>query len=115
MYELKWKAGPSVEGVSSLQPTLAAATAQKFWGRLHQRELKKTWAFDESGRFSQVVDYTFDTSEGRDMVRGPAQALGWKERMPLTAKIGLVFTIFGVAVAVITMVALIVVALLGAF
>lgn len=108
LYELNWRVGTSVEEVASLQPTLAEATAESKSGRLYHRETRKTWAFDESGRFAKVVDYSFNTSEGRDMIRGPAKALGWKERMPLKAKIGILVGILGGAIAIITAIALVV-------
>ncbi|GAB3887945.1 hypothetical protein [Terrabacter terrigena] len=35
----------------------------------------------DTGKVGKVVDYSFRAGEGRDLVRGVARELGWKERM----------------------------------
>ena len=35
----------------------------------------------DTGKVGKVVDYSFRAGEGRDLVRGVAKELGWKERM----------------------------------
>ena len=35
----------------------------------------------DTGKVGKVVDYSFRAGEGRDLIRGVAKELGWKERM----------------------------------
>jgi hypothetical protein len=110
--DLEWFGGVSLE--DGMRPRLSGSAAVQT-GRLNHRAFRKSWAFDEQGRFRKVVDYSFDSGEGRDLIRRAARSLGWRERMPISVKIALVAAVVGGAGAVVTVVVLLVAALLGLF
>lgn len=86
-FELTWHRGLDVSGGVPV-PRLGARVSRHL-GRLEKKSFQKTWAVSEQGRFEKVVDYRFDASEGRDLVRGPAGELGWTEVRGTAEKIGL--------------------------
>lgn len=47
---------------------------------------EKIWALSDRGRIEPVVDYKFNSREGRDLIRLVARQLGLKERQPLSVK-----------------------------
>lgn len=77
--ELRW-----VAGVPSLHGSYVRQT-----GRIREFGFEKTWAFDEDGRFRKVVDYSFSTGEGLELIRGVAERLGLEERQPAVVKVAL--------------------------
>ena len=88
---LEWEAG---------SPRLGA-TVERFVGRKYELSFQKTVAVSERARVEQVVDYTFDSEEGRRLVRAAAKEQGLKEHMPLNAKIGLWVALLVIVVMVI--------------
>jgi hypothetical protein len=51
-------------------------------GRVYEKSMRKEWGVDlKDGHVGKVVDYSFDSSEGRDLIRGVATEQGWSERM----------------------------------
>ncbi len=111
---LEWFGGYSLaEGTHPRLALGAGLTVQK--GRIDLRSFRKSWAFDEQGRFRKVADYSFDFGEGQELVRDAARSLGWRERMPLSVKIGIAAAVVGGVGAAVTIVALLVAALLGKF
>ena len=83
--QLRWTAGV---------PSLGSASLQK--GRVIQYSSKKTWAFDQSGSFRPVVDYRFDSEEGRSVIVELGKQLGLLQRMSGYAKVGLVFALIAI-------------------
>jgi hypothetical protein len=67
----------------------ASASASRQVGRVKEFGVQKVWAFDENGNFGTVVDYRFNSEEGRDMVTMIGERLGLKQERGTSAKIGL--------------------------
>ncbi len=88
--ELGWRVGAAAE-----QEPVASFQFSHARGRIYGRSTRKTFAWDERGRYGAVVDYHLDHSEGRNLVRTAKRELGWTERMPVSAKIGLVAGLIG--------------------
>lgn len=103
-YELSWKRGADVSGDTPV-PTLGARISRSV-GRLESKSFRRTYAVDEHGEYGKVVDYRFDSAEGRRLIREPAAQLGWREKAGTAQKVGV-----SVAVAALVL-ALVVVALL---
>lgn len=80
-------------------------------GRIITKRYEKIWALDDTGAVRPVVDYRFDSNEGRDLVRACAERLGMRERLPLTARVGIAAAAFALLVAVVAVVVVLVVAL----
>jgi hypothetical protein len=70
---------------------------------------------DEHGRLRPVVDFRFDSEEGRQLVTGVAEQLGLTQRRGTAEKIGLVAAIIGGGGAVVTAVTVLVMVVLGKF
>lgn len=104
-YELSWKRGADVSGGVPV-PTLGGRVSRSM-GRLESKSFEKTYAVDEQGQFGKVVDYSFDSAEGRKLIREPAAQLGWREEAGAAQKIGV-----AVAAGAIVLVLVIVVLLL---
>lgn len=52
-------------------------------GRVLEKSFRKEWGVDlDTGAVGRVVDYTFSSSEGRDLIRHVATAQGWSESRP---------------------------------
>jgi hypothetical protein len=91
--QVRWDAGGSDAGGLSLH---AEKSVQR--GRVHSWSFQKELGVDtETGEAGQVVDYSFASGEGRDLIRQAAESLGWRERMGRDQRIGLAFA--GIAVA----------------
>ncbi|WP_102141305.1 hypothetical protein [Mycobacterium hubeiense] len=58
-------------------------------GRIISFSREKIWALSDRGRIEPVVDYRFNSREGRDLIRLVARQLGLKERQPLMLKLTL--------------------------
>lgn len=93
----------------------ASASAERVYGRVKEFGVQKVWALDEHGRFGPVVDFRFNSEEGRDLVKGVAQQLGLKEKRGAAERTGLVFALVAGVDSVITLLVLLVLALLGKF
>ena len=100
---VEWVAGvPQVKG-----------SAERQLGRVKEFGVQKVWAFDEQGRFGQVVDFRFNSEEGRDLVTGIADQLGLKLQRGGAEKIGIAFALLAVGGLVIGGVVVGILALLG--
>lgn len=108
---IDWRAGARSEGGVPVPVLSAAASGAR--GRFESKSFQKTFAFNEQGEFGKVVDFRFDSSEGRDLIRGPARDLGWSEKMGGAQRTGLVFAVAGGVLAVVVVVALVVLAVAG--
>lgn len=78
--DIHWRAG--VPGLS------ASVAAQG--GRLFSLSRQKIWAVSDRGYVEPVVDYKFNSREGRDLIRAVARQLGLKERLPFSLMFSLV-------------------------
>lgn len=78
--ELRWRAG-----VPGLGGTLQGQS-----GRILTLQREKIWALSDRGRVEPVVDYKFNSREGRDLIRLVAQQQGLKERLPLMLKMTII-------------------------
>ena len=92
-YELHWKRGADVSGDVPV-PTLGAKLSRSM-GRLESTSFQKVYAVNEEGQFGKVVDYSFDSGEGRRHIREPARELGWTEKAGTAQRIGIVFALLG--------------------
>ncbi len=100
--EVEWVAGT---------PRLAAGgTVRK--GRIIERGRETIWAIGDDGRVGAVVDYRFDSAEGRDLVTTAAESLGLTQQRGVEERVGLVFGLVAGVGAVITVVVLLTLALL---
>lgn len=93
-------------------PTLSASV-ERNRGRVWERSSEKVWALGEDLRFGPVVDYRFNSEEGRQLISAVADSLGLKERRGRDEKIGLYFAILGGAGALVTLIVLAALAVLG--
>ena len=93
-------------------PTISGSV-ERTRGRVIERSSEKVWALGEDLRFGAVVDYKFNSEEGRRLIKAVAETLGLKERRGGAEKIGLYFAILGGAGALLTLLVLGVLALLG--
>ena len=100
---LEWQAGV---------PTLSASV-ERTSGRVWERSSEKVWALGEDLRFGPVVDYRFNSEEGRQLISAVAESLGLKERRGRDGKIGLYVAIFAGVGALVTVIVLALLALLG--
>ena len=110
---VEWRAGADVAG-GGPRPVLAGR-AQRVLGRSYEVGFRKEYGVRADGHFGEVVTYAFSSNEGHRLVRGPARELGWRERMPASARVGLVFGAVGLLGAAATVVALLVGLALGKF
>ncbi|MDD4865736.1 MAG: hypothetical protein PHQ28_00965 [Mycobacterium sp.] len=60
------------------------ASVQAQGGRIFSLSREKIWALSDRGRIEPVVDYKFNSREGRDLIRLTARQLGLKERLPFS-------------------------------
>ncbi|GAA1903737.1 hypothetical protein GCM10009737_00490 [Nocardioides lentus] len=90
--EVRWQAGADVGG-GVPRPTLKFA-AEFSGGTAVQVSKQKVWAFDDSGRFTNVVDYSFDSREGNELINTVAQRMGLRRTMNTRAKIALYVAVF---------------------
>ena len=100
---VEWQAGvPTISG-----------SVQRTRGRVRDLSSEKVWALGEDLRPGAVVDYRFNSEDGRHLIRAVADSLGLKEQRGRDEKIGLYFAILGGAGALVTLIVLAVLALLG--
>lgn len=89
---LSWGAGGSTPRLS-VEKSVAR-------GRIYEKSVRKEYGVDlDTGHIGKVVDYTFDASQGRDIVRAVAEGQGWSEKMGREQRGGL---IVGIAALVLT-------------
>ncbi|GAA1477681.1 hypothetical protein GCM10009623_21270 [Nocardioides aestuarii] len=103
----------SVEWVAGVPQ--ATGSAERQLGRVKELGVQKVWAIGEDGRFGQVVDFRFNSEEGRDLVTGVADQLGLKQRRGAAEKIGIGFAVVAVAGIVVGGLVVGILALLGVF
>lgn len=102
--EVEWVAGvPRLSGSASRQV-----------GRVKEFGVQKVWAFDENGQFGKVVDYRFNSEEGRDLVTMIGDNLGLKQERGTSEKIGLWVALLTIAGLVIAGIVIGILALAGA-
>jgi hypothetical protein len=92
MQQVEWKAG--ISG-GDHRPRLTGSY-EMFQGRIMQKERQKTWAWNTHGDYGSVVDFSYNSAEGHSLIRHAATELGFREKMPAAAKIGLAFA--GIAI-----------------
>lgn len=109
--EVDWRAGAGVSGGTPV-PVLALSTSLKK-GRLEEKSFQKTWAVNEQGHYDKVVDFDFTSSEGRDLIRRPAQELGWTEKRGGSERIGLYVGVGTIVLLVLAGIIVAIVALSG--
>ena len=100
---VEWQAGV---------PTMSGSV-ERTRGRVYERSSEKVWALGADLRFGAVVDYRFNSEEGRQLITAVADNLGLKQQRGRDEKIGLWFAILGGAGALVTLVVLAVLALMG--
>ncbi|MBE5477888.1 hypothetical protein E3G68_005242 [Mycobacteroides abscessus] len=85
-----------------------AGTMEYQGGRIVGFTREKIWALSDRGVIEPVVDYRFNSREGRDLIRLVAKQLGLRERLPMTLKLTAVcvlitpafFAVWGIVVLV---------------
>jgi hypothetical protein len=82
-------------------------------GRIIEWGYQKSWAFDEHGKFTKVVDYNFTSQEGLKLIRDLAEPLGLGERRPMEMNLAMVVAMIAIIGAVATLIAVPLVFLLG--
>ena len=73
-----------VDNTVSYSGGAASLSAERSFkrGRVMSYSRRVEFGLDaRTGRVGKVVDYSFRAGEGRDLIRGVAKELGWKERM----------------------------------
>lgn len=108
-YELEWRRGADVSGGVPV-PTMGARVSRQL-GRLESKSFQRTYAIGEDGEFGEVVDFTFDSGEGRRLIREPARELGWTEKAGTAQRVGVAFALVGGIGALVTLVVLLLVLL----
>ena len=102
----------SMDWVAGVPRVSASATRQI--GRVKEFGVQKIWAFEEHGQFGNVVDYRFNSEEGRDLVTTVADRLGLKQERGTSEKIGLWVALLTVAGLVVCGIVIGILALAGA-
>lgn len=98
-YTVTWKAGAETQG--GVPVPVLRRTAERRLGTVKEFKSRKTFALNEEGQFDKVLDYTFSTEAGRRMIRDAASDIGLNERASTLTKVGIVFTVLGVLVALV--------------
>ena len=107
--DVQWRAGVAASGGVPTPVLSVSKSGDK--GRFEVKSFRKTYAVDEQGHYGKVVDFHFTSSEGRDLIRGPARELGWTERRGGYERIGLYVAVGTLALLVLCGIAVAVVAL----
>jgi hypothetical protein len=105
MRTLNWVAGV---------PRLAVSGSRTV-GRVKEFSFQKTWALDEHGQVAKVVDYTFNSEEGRQLVTTVGAHLGLEQVRGTAEKIGIWFAVVALVGCLITVIVLLVAWQQGAF
>jgi hypothetical protein len=108
-HSVSWDAGAEHGG----PPTLHREQSTER-GRVYSKSFHiETGVDTRTGEVGTPVNYRFDSSEGRDLIRGVLKENGWSEQMGTEQKIGLVVAGVTVAALVIIGIVALVMALLG--
>ena len=103
----------TVEWVASV-PQLSSES-ERVLGRVREFGIEKAWGIREDGTVGRVVDYRFNSEEGRDLIAAVAKQLDRDEKRGGAEKVGLVFAGIAAVGAVITAVTLLTLFFLGKF
>lgn len=108
-HSVSWDAGAEQGG----PPTLHREQSTER-GRVYSKSFHIETGVDaRTGEVGTPVNYRFDSSEGRDLIRGVLKENGWREQMGTEQKIGLAVAGVTVAALVIVGIVALVMALLG--
>lgn len=108
-HSVSWDAGAEHGG----PPTLHREQSTER-GRVYSKSFHMETGVDaRTGEVGTPVNYRFDSSEGRDLIRGVLKENGWSEQMGTEQKIGLVVAGVTVAALVIIGIIALVMALVG--
>ena len=100
-HTVSWQAGSGAEG----PPTLTREQSTER-GRVYSKSFHIETGVDaRTGEVGTPVNYRFDSSEGRDLIRGVLKGNGWSEQMGSEQKIGL--AVAGLTVALLVIVGLV--------
>jgi hypothetical protein len=109
-HTVSWDAGP---GQGGGPPTLHREQSTER-GRVYSKSFHIQTGVDaRTGEIGTPVNYRFDSSEGRDLLRGVLKANGWSEEMGTEQKIGLVVAGVTVLALVVIGIVALVLALVG--
>jgi hypothetical protein len=87
MVTVEWQAGADIStGVP--QPVLRGSVTGA-QGTIRTKSFRREYAFDDSGQFGKVVDYSFDSGEGNALIDRVGEQMGLEKKMNTTAKVGL--------------------------
>lgn len=109
--DVDWRVGAESSGGVPVPVLTMSKSGAK--GRFETKSFQKTWAVNEQGEYGKVVDYSFTSSEGRDLIRGPARELGWTDKRGGAERIGLYVALATVALLVLAGIVVGIVALAG--
>jgi len=101
----------TVEWVAGV-PRLSASF-ERVHGRVREFGVEKAWGVREDGTVGKVVDYRFNSEEGRDLLSAVARQLGREEKRGGAERIGLVMAGIALVGAAITAVTLLTLLFLG--
>ena len=83
-------------------------------GRVLEKSLRKEWGVDlATGEVDRVVDHSFSSSQGRDLIRDVATAQGWSESRPGVQRGAIIMAVATVVALVVVFGAVGINALLG--
>jgi hypothetical protein len=105
-YTLTWKAGVGV-GDSTSVPTVSGS-AERVLGRVYEFGGEKIFAWDEKGRYGEVVSYRLNSREGHGLIRTAADQSGFTEKAGGAQTTGLVFAVIGGGIAVLVVLGLVI-------
>ena len=71
-------------------------------GRIKKVSFNRTYAFNEHGEFGKVVDFTFNSEEGRALIDSAAADLGYQQARGSIEKVGLVVGLGSMVLLVLT-------------
>jgi len=106
---LTWRAGTD----GRERPVLSAGVSVSR-GNIRSRSVRRTYALGPGG-VTKTSEARFDSSAGRDLVVDAAKELGWKLRLSLNERIGLVVGLTTIVLIVLTGIVVGIVALAGGF
>lgn len=78
-----------------------AYEANREIGRIRKVSFNRTYAFNDQGEFGKVVDFTFNSEEGRSLIDSAATDLGYRHVRGSIEKIGLFIGLGTVALLVV--------------
>ncbi len=81
---LAWSAGADGQAM----PRLTGETSTTK-GRIFEVSFDKEIGWGDDGSFGEQVDYTFDSTEGRSLIKKVAEEQGWQEKLSSNQRTGL--------------------------